>query len=115
MRIITFDGLDVGWIQISDFNRESAKDALFVTQIHLEAAYRRRGIDTNVMKRMIGEAARVNRAVAAGVAKINIPSLRMFERLGFCITREDDHRYYMRLEPADGRLSGSTDRAPRRG
>ncbi len=67
------------------------------------------------MKRMIGEAARVNRAVAAGVAKINIPSLRMFERLGFCITREDDHRYYMRLEPADGRLSGSTDRAPRRG
>jgi ribosomal protein S18 acetylase RimI-like enzyme len=97
--IITFDGADAGWIQTSDVNRESLREALFVLQLHVDPAYQRRGIGGEAMQQTIQEAARVSRAVAAGVAKINRPCLRMLEKLGFHITREDDQRFYLRIEP----------------
>lgn len=101
VRMITYEGVDIGWIQSSDVNLEGTDDALFLIQLHLEARYRHRGIGPEVMNRMMHDALNCGRAVAVGVAKLNVTSLRMCERLGFNVTREDEHRYYMRLEPGD--------------
>lgn len=47
---------------------------------------------------MIGEAAHARQAMTLGVVKTN-PALRLYRRLGFRITHDDDDRkYYMRRE-----------------
>jgi ribosomal protein S18 acetylase RimI-like enzyme len=47
------------------------------------------------MHRLIDEAARASRAVTLGVVKTN-PALRLYRRLGFAITHEDERKLYMR-------------------
>jgi ribosomal protein S18 acetylase RimI-like enzyme len=47
------------------------------------------------MKHVISEAAGAGRAVTLGVVKTN-PALRLYERLGFQITHEDDRKFYIR-------------------
>jgi ribosomal protein S18 acetylase RimI-like enzyme len=78
VRIITLDGTDIGWLQ--SFEKD---DALFLGQLFVDGALRRRGIGTEVVKALIEEAARAGRAMALGVVKTN-PALRLYERLGFC-------------------------------
>jgi ribosomal protein S18 acetylase RimI-like enzyme len=93
VRIITLDGTDVGWLQVT-----LRDDAFFLAQLFVEGSFQRRGIGTEVIDRIIGEATRARRAVTLGVVKTN-PALRLYQRLGFRITREDDHRFYMRRDP----------------
>ena len=57
--------------------------------------FQRRGIGTEVMKRLIGEATGVNQTMRLNVVKIN-PVVRLYERLGFQVIREDDHKLYMK-------------------
>ena len=92
VRIITLDGSDVGWVQ--SFTQEGE---LFIGEIVVDGPFQRRSIGTEVINRLIGEAARLNQAVRLGVAKIN-PALRLYERLGFQITHEDDRKYYMKRD-----------------
>ncbi len=93
VRIITVDSSDVGWLQstIQD-------DVLFVAQLFVDGPFQRKGIGTEVMHHLIGEAARLNQAVCLAVVKIN-PALRLYERLGFQITHEDDRKFYMKRDP----------------
>ena len=93
VQIITRDGVDVGWLQSTTTDSE-----LFLAQLFLEAAVQNQGIGTEVMHRLISEANRSDRAVTLGVVKIS-PALRLYERLGFTITHEDDRKFYMRCEP----------------
>jgi GNAT superfamily N-acetyltransferase len=50
VRIITFDGADIGWLQC-----KTRGDAIFLAQLFVHAAFQRRGIGTEVMNRVIGE------------------------------------------------------------
>lgn len=59
------------------------------------ALIQRKGIGTELMHRLIGEAARLNQAVRLAVVKIN-PALRLYARLGFQTTHEDDRKFYMK-------------------
>jgi GNAT superfamily N-acetyltransferase len=92
VRIIAVDSSDVGWLQsaIQD-------DGLFVAQLFVDGPFQRQGIGTEVMNRLIGEAARLNRAVRLAVVKINT-ALRLYERLGFHIIHEDDRKFYMKRD-----------------
>jgi len=90
IRIITLDGTDIGWLQ--SFVRD---DALFLGQLFVDRALRRQGIGTEVVKDLIEEAARAGQAVTLGVVKTN-PALRLYERLGFRTTHEDERKFYMR-------------------
>jgi len=54
VRIITLDG-DVGWLQTLTQN-----DELFIAQLFVDRYFQRRGIGTEVMKRLIREAAQLN-------------------------------------------------------
>ena len=80
VRIIVVDGADVGWLQST-----KQGDSLFLAQLFVSASFQRRGIGTEVMHRLIAEAARARQAVTLGVVKIN-PALRLYERMGFRIT-----------------------------
>jgi ribosomal protein S18 acetylase RimI-like enzyme len=46
---------------------------------------------------LVEEAASAGRAVTLGVVKTN-PALRLYERLGFRITHEDERKFYVRRE-----------------
>jgi len=101
VRIIVVDGADVGWLQST-----KQGDSLFLAQLFISASFQRRGIGTEVMHRLIAEAARARQAVTLGVVKIN-PALRLYERMGFRITHEDDRKLYMRRDPdAEAPISG---------
>ena len=93
VRIITRDGGAIGWLQAAP-----GTDALFLKQLFVDAPLRCRGIGTQVMHRLIEEAARAGRAVTLGVVKTN-PALRLYQRLGFATTHEDERKFYMRRGP----------------
>ena len=93
VRIIALDGSDVGWLQTV-----SHDDELFVAQMFVDGPFQRRGIGTEVMMCLIGETARVNQTMRLNVVKIN-PAVRLYERLGFQVVREDDRKFYMKRDP----------------
>ncbi len=88
-------GTDVGWLQtIREDNQ------IFVAQMFVDSPFQRRGIGTEVMKRLISEAAEFGLAVRLNVVRIN-PARRLYERLGFRVTHEDDRKFYMKRYPDD--------------
>ncbi|HWY67990.1 MAG TPA: GNAT family N-acetyltransferase [Terriglobales bacterium] len=96
VRIIALDSSDIGWLQsfIED-------DAIFLAQLFVDGPFQRRGIGTDMIHRLIGEANQTNRAVRLNVVKIN-PAVRLYERLGFRIVREDERKFYMKRDPDVG-------------
>jgi GNAT superfamily N-acetyltransferase len=96
VEIITSDGADVGWMQSSIRN-----DALFLEQIYIDAPFQRRGTGTEIIHRLIGQANRAGLPVTLNVVKIN-PARRLYQRLGFHTTHEDDRKFYMRRETDAG-------------
>jgi GNAT superfamily N-acetyltransferase len=92
VRIITLDGTDIGWLQ--SFVKD---DALFLGQLFVDSALRRQGIGTEIVKGLIGEAARAGQALTLGVVKTN-PALRLYERLGLRTTHQDERKFYMRRD-----------------
>jgi len=93
VRIIAVGNSDVGWLQSS-----VRDDGLFVAQLFVDDPFQGQGIGTEVMNRLIGEAAPFNQAVRLAVVKTN-PALRLYVRLGFHITHEDDRKFYMKRNP----------------
>jgi ribosomal protein S18 acetylase RimI-like enzyme len=92
VRIVTLDGRDIGWMQ--SFVKD---DALFLGQLFVDEGLRGQGIGTELVKGLIEEAASGGRAVTLGVVKTN-PALRLYERLGFRITHDDERKFYMRRD-----------------
>lgn len=90
VRIITFDGTDVGWVQTI-----RQEEALFLGQIIIERPFQRRGIGTQIMRQLISDAAQIGLPLCLSVVKIN-PALRLYQRLGFHITHEDELKFYMK-------------------
>lgn len=93
VRIITQNDADIGWLQA-----RTEADALFVAQLFVDARFQRQGSGTEVMRWIIAEASDADQAVTLGVVKTN-PALRLYKRLGFQITHEDERKFYMRREP----------------
>jgi GNAT superfamily N-acetyltransferase len=90
-RIIVREGMDVGWVQ-----SRIEGDSIFVAQLFVERSWQGRGTGTHVMACILDEAARAGRGVTLGVVKTN-PALRLYERLGFRTTHEDDRKFYLGL------------------
>jgi GNAT superfamily N-acetyltransferase len=91
--IIQADGVDVGWLQTV-----VSKSEHMLGQIFVDAPFQRKGIGTEVLRRIIDEAARRALPVRLAVVKFN-PSRRLYERLGFRVTHEDERKVYMSREP----------------
>ena len=102
VRIIKLDGVDVGWLQSN-----TRGDALYLAQLFVDRQFQRQGIGSEVIHRLIHEATRAGQAVTLSVVKTN-PALRLYQRLGFRVTHEDDRKFHMRRDPTTaprGRLS----------
>ncbi|HZJ53276.1 MAG TPA: GNAT family N-acetyltransferase [Myxococcaceae bacterium] len=91
--IIQADGVDVGWLQTV-----ASKSDEFLGQMFVDAPFQNRGIGTEVLRGVIDEASRRNLPVRLAVVKFN-PARRLYERLGFRVTREDERKVYMSREP----------------
>ena len=93
VRIITVDDRDVGWIQ------EHSEDAsIYLGSLYVMPAMQRQGIGTQVLQMLLAQASKESKAITLAVVKIN-PALHFYEKHGFRITHEDEHKFYMRADP----------------
>jgi len=92
--IIQADGVDVGWLQTV-----VSKSEHMLGQIFVDAPFQRKGIGTEVLRRIVAEASRLQLPIRLAVVKFN-PSRRLYERLGFRVTHEDDRKVYMTRDPS---------------
>jgi GNAT superfamily N-acetyltransferase len=90
--IIQADGTDVGWLQTV-----VGKSEHMLGQIFVAAPHQRKGIGTEVLRGIIGEASKRGLPVRLAVVKFN-KSRSLYERLGFKVTHEDDRKVYMTRE-----------------
>jgi ribosomal protein S18 acetylase RimI-like enzyme len=93
VRVITLGGSDVGWLQT-----RAQDDGLFIAPLFVDGPFQGKGIGTEVVNRLMADATREKKAVLLAVAKIN-PAIRLYQRLGFRITHEDERKFYMRRDP----------------
>jgi ribosomal protein S18 acetylase RimI-like enzyme len=94
VRIVMMRGRVIGWLQTVP-----TVDALFLAQLFVDTNFQRQGIGGRLMQMLIEEASRENKAVTLGVVKTN-PARRLYERLGFGVTHEDEYKFYMRRQPS---------------
>jgi len=93
VRIITADGRDVGWIQ------EEVKDGgINLGSFYVVPEMQRLGIGTYVLQRLLAHASEQSKPITLAVVKIN-PARLFYERHGFRIVHEDEHKFYMRADP----------------
>jgi GNAT superfamily N-acetyltransferase len=93
VRIITADEQDVGWIQ------EQIEDtAINLGSFYVTLVMQRRGIGTQVLQMLLARARNESKAITLAVVKIN-PALHFYEKHGFRITHEDQHKLYLRADP----------------
>ncbi len=84
---------DIGWMQTGE-----AEGAVFLKQLYIEPAHQTLGIGTQFLSGLIDQTQARGLPVTLGVVKGN-PAIRLYERLGFRTTGEDDHKIYLRREP----------------
>lgn len=93
VRIICVDDVPAGWLQ-----SRTEDGAIFLGQLFVDEPFQGRGIGSKVLTDLIEEAQAAGCAVTLGVVKSN-PARRLYERLGFRITHEDERKFYMRRQP----------------
>jgi len=91
-RIITADGVDVGWLEASESGPE-----VFLKQIYVAPAHQRRGIGSAILRRLLDQWTSTKKPVVLGVLKNN-PARRLYERMGFAVTGETEMKFMMRRE-----------------
>ncbi|MGF1552983.1 MAG: GNAT family N-acetyltransferase [Paracoccaceae bacterium] len=100
IRIVVRDGSPIGYVQVSE-----TKDALHLDQIHLDEAYRGRGIGGALIRRTIEGAARRGKPLLLEMIRGN-RALSLYERLGFAHAGGDRTKLRLRLVP--GAAEGSS-------
>lgn len=92
VNIIMANGVDVGWIQ----QRED-DGAIFLGSIYVTPEMQGKGIGTRVIQMLLDSGRQRSQPVTLAVMKIN-RAIALYKRLGFRVTHEDEHKYYMRTD-----------------
>ena len=96
VQIITVNGTDVGWLQVSESDA-----ALILSQVHIEREFRSRGIGTQLIRELMVRARGKEKYVSLSVVRGN-PAVALYRRLGFKVVGGNRHRLRMRWEdPGD--------------
>jgi GNAT superfamily N-acetyltransferase len=95
-RVIVLGGEDVGYLQAAE-----EADALFLKELHVAAAFQRRGVGAEVLRQLVVEAGRIGKPMTVSVVKFN-PARELYKRNGFRLTHEDTHKIYLRRDPPAG-------------
>ena len=88
--VVTLDGNDVGWFQVS-----STQTELCLDQIHLLEQARNLGVGGQLIRSIVDKAFSEGKDVSLSLVKGN-PAIHLYKRLGFRLTGEDDTKYHMR-------------------
>jgi ribosomal protein S18 acetylase RimI-like enzyme len=88
--IITFHDSDVGWLALEENER-----ALFLGHFYIQSRFQRRGIGTELLRRLLAGAAAKRKSIELAVLKNN-PARGLYERFGFVVVGEDAMKYFMR-------------------
>ena len=91
IRIIQFDGTDVGFLSI-----RNTSDTFKVDQIYILPEYQGKGIGAACMKRIIDDANLEQKPVTLQVLKINTRATAFYQRLGFTIVDENPTHFQMK-------------------
>lgn len=89
-QVIQLDARDIGWMQ-----SWAEPDSLYLSQLFIDADHQNRGIGGEVLARLLRQTDADGVAVTLSVVKSN-PARRLYERLGFAHTHEDERKVYMR-------------------
>jgi GNAT superfamily N-acetyltransferase len=81
VRIITADGATIN-----------------LGSFYVVAAMQRRGIGTQVLEMLLEQAKNQSRTMTLSVVRIN-PARHFYEKHGFRINHQDEHKFYMRADP----------------
>ena len=90
-KIIQCNGKDIGRITVT-----YSKDRIVLDGIHIAEAFQGKGIGGHLIKRIIDKADEMQLPLELILLKEN-PVKKLYERLGFCVYKEDIDRYYMRM------------------
>ncbi len=90
VKIIVVDGVDAGWLQISESEQE-----ISLYQIHIGPGYRSRGIGTRLMQDLLARGRQQRKPISLYVVRNN-PAKALYERLGFKVVGEDETKLHMR-------------------
>ena len=89
VRIITADGRDVGWIQ-----EQISEKSFNLGSFYVAPTMQGQGIGTKVLRTLLEQAASESKVMTLAVLKIN-SARQFYEKHGFRITQEDEHKFYM--------------------
>ena len=92
VQIISIDGNDAGWLQISE-----SKQELELAQIHIEQAFCCQGIGTKLIQKLMNEAQSKGKSVCLSVVRGN-RALSLYRRFQFKIIGDDKHKIHMRWD-----------------
>jgi GNAT superfamily N-acetyltransferase len=92
VRVIVMHGQDVGYLQVAE-----EPEGLLLKELHIAAPFQKRGIGTEVLRRLLAEARRMGKPLNVGVVKFN-PARELYERLGFRIIGEDAYKFFLRRD-----------------
>ena len=87
--IILYQGQTAGTVGV-----EWQVDALYLAYIAINSAYQGRGLGTAILQRLIREAGERELPLTLTVLRGN-PAKRLYERLGFVVTKESEIRFWM--------------------
>jgi GNAT superfamily N-acetyltransferase len=93
VRIVTIDGKDVGWLQVSETQTEIRLQQFFISPDR-----QRTGIGTDVLRSLLAKWRATGKPIALTVLKNN-PARRLYERFGFSLVGEMGVKYEMRRSP----------------
>ncbi len=94
-RIIRIDGTDAGVLVV-----EERPGEMYIALIELLPKFQGRGVGTAIINRLKAEASDKGLSVSLHVLNTNKPARRLYERLGFRASSEEQYRIKMVCEPA---------------
>jgi len=92
--IVESDGVPIGYLSV-----ERREDLIFLRQVEIAPDHQSRGIGTKLLQPLLEEAKSRQVPVELYVLKVN-PARRLYERLGFTISRETATHHIMRWHRA---------------
>lgn len=93
-QVIVVDGVDAGVLVV-----EERPDEVYIGLIELLPAYQRHGIGTEIINQLAGDAHRRGLPLTLHVLTTNKPAQQLYERLGFIVVAEEEHRRRMIFAP----------------
>ena len=92
--IVELDGVPIGTLEVAEH-----RDYIYVGEFYLLPEYQRRGIGTELLRRVLAQADGAGRATRLQFLRVN-PVRSLYERHGFEITGESTTHYFAERSPA---------------